>query len=72
MPEIPLKRRQPSFDLAELVGRKTEEARHRCERDGFQVEVLDLDRPAGVKLNWCPDRVRLTTRRGVVEDCHQG
>ena len=42
MPEVPLKRRQPSFDLAELIGRKTEDARQRCECDGFRVQVFFL------------------------------
>ncbi|MGW4057576.1 hypothetical protein ACWEGE_04820 [Amycolatopsis sp. NPDC004747] len=72
MPEIRLERRLPSFDLAELIGRKTAEARARCERDGFRVQVVDLDRASGVTLDWRPDRIRLETRRGLVEDCHQG
>ncbi|KDN21332.1 hypothetical protein [Amycolatopsis rifamycinica] len=65
-------RRQPSFDLAELVGRKIGDARERCERDGFHVQVVDLDRHPAVTLEWRPDRIRLAARRGVVEDCHQG
>ncbi|MGW3996728.1 hypothetical protein ACWEF6_24850 [Amycolatopsis sp. NPDC004772] len=70
MPGFPLERRQPSFDLAELVGRKTEDAKARCERDGFQVELLDQHSKVTLELN--PNRIRLTVRRGLVEDCHQG
>jgi hypothetical protein len=72
MPGFPFERRSPSFDLAELIGRKTEDARQRCERDGFQVQVFDLDRHPAATLELNPNRIRLTTRRGVVEDCHQG
>ncbi|WP_242546665.1 hypothetical protein [Amycolatopsis sp. MtRt-6] len=67
-----MQRRQPSFDLAELVGRKTEDVRERCARDGFQVQVIDLDRHPWVTLELNPHRIRLSTRRGVVEECHQG
>ncbi len=69
---FPLRRRPPSFDLAELVGRKIEDARARCERDGFQVQVVDLGKPSAVTLDRRPNRIRLHVRRGVVEDCHQG
>ncbi|MEU4519655.1 hypothetical protein AB0F52_13180 [Amycolatopsis sp. NPDC024027] len=72
MPGFPLPRRPPSFDLAELVGRKTEDARERCERDGFQVQVIDAGTPSAVTLDLRPNRIRLHVRRGVVEDCHQG
>ncbi|WP_410606185.1 hypothetical protein [Amycolatopsis sp. lyj-109] len=72
MPGFPLERRSPSFDLAELVGRKTEDARARCERDGFHVQVVDLDKTVAVTLEYSPNRIRLVTRRGVVEDCHRG
>ncbi|QKV75512.1 hypothetical protein [Amycolatopsis sp. Hca4] len=71
MPRFPPVPRQPTFDLAELVGRKTEDATERCERDGFQVQVIDGTTEA-VTLELRPNRIRLTTRRGVVEDCHQG
>ena len=67
-----MQRRQPSFDLAELVGRKTEDAKARCEREGFPVQVVDRDHHPAVTLDRRPDRIRLFTRRGVVEDCHQG
>ncbi|MGW5744229.1 hypothetical protein [Amycolatopsis sp. NPDC003861] len=70
MPGFPLERRQPSFDLTELIGRKTEDAKARCERDGFQVELLDQHSKVTLELN--PNRIRLTVRRGLVEDCHQG
>ena len=70
MSGFPLERRQPSFDLAELVGRKVEDAKARCERDGFRVEVLDQH--TWVTLELDPNRIRLSARRGVVEDCHQG
>ncbi|HET6708378.1 hypothetical protein [Amycolatopsis sp.] len=73
MPGFPFpERRRPSFDLAELVGRKTEDAQARCERDGFHVQGFDLDRHPWVTLDWSPNRIRLFTRRGVVEECHQG
>jgi hypothetical protein len=72
MPGFPLRRRPPTFDLAELVGRKTEDARERCERDGFQVQVIDLGKLSAVTLDLRPNRIRLHVRRGVVEDCHQG
>jgi hypothetical protein len=72
MPGFPPERRQPSFDLGELVGRKTEDAGARCARDGFHVQVFDRDHHPWRTLDWRPDRIRLTTRRGVVEDCHQG
>ncbi|GHG24955.1 MULTISPECIES: hypothetical protein [Amycolatopsis] len=72
MPGFPFDRRKPSFDLAELVGRTTEDARERCERDGFLVQVVDLERNPWVTLELKPNRIRLTVRRGVVEDCHQG
>ncbi|MGW3964385.1 hypothetical protein ACWED2_31535 [Amycolatopsis sp. NPDC005003] len=72
MPGFPLDPRRPSFDLAELVGRKAEDASGRCERDGFHVQVVDLDKTMAVTLEHRPDRIRLFTRRGVVEDCHQG
>ena len=67
-----LGRRPPSFDLAELVGRKAEDARERCERDGFVVQVLDLGKTAAVTLDWHQNRIRLFTRRGRVERCHRG
>ncbi|WP_086846216.1 hypothetical protein [Amycolatopsis kentuckyensis] len=72
MPGSPFPRRLPSFDLAELVGRTTEDARQRCERDGFHVQVIDLDKTAAVTLEYHSNRIRLGVRRGVVEDCHQG
>ncbi|WP_410574860.1 hypothetical protein [Amycolatopsis sp. cmx-4-61] len=73
MPGFPFPElRRPSFDLAELVGRKVEDARARCERDGFQVQVFDLDRHPAVTLELNRNRIRLTARRGVVRDCHQG
>ncbi|ADJ43571.1 hypothetical protein AMES_1747 [Amycolatopsis mediterranei S699] len=72
MPGFPLELRPPSFDLAELVGRKTDEATARCERDGFQVQVFDIEKPSAVTLELRRNRIRLHVRRGVVEDCHQG
>ncbi|MFB9688589.1 hypothetical protein [Amycolatopsis plumensis] len=72
MPGFPFERRRPSFDPAELIGRKTEDARQRCEREGFEVQVADLGRRSWVTLELKPNRIRLTVRRGVVEDCHQG
>ena len=72
MPGLPLERRQPTFDLSELVGRKAEDATARCERDGFHVQVIDLAKMVAVTLEYSPNRIRLSVRRGVVEDCHQG
>lgn len=72
MPESPLERRPPSFDLDELVGRKAEEAKERCERQGFDVQVVDLDKTDYVTLDLRLNRIRLFARRGVVERCHQG
>jgi len=68
----PLELRQPSFDLDELPGRKAGEARERCERDGFAVQVIDVGTTSAVTLEMRPHRVRLFVRRGVVERCHRG
>jgi len=67
-----LKRREPSFDLEELPGTKVAAARERCERDGFDVQVIDLEKTSARTLEFRPNRIRLLARRGVVERCHQG
>ncbi|WP_410649251.1 hypothetical protein [Amycolatopsis sp. cmx-4-54] len=64
--------RVPSFALSELVGSRVDEARSKCEADGFQVEILDLDRPGAVILNLRADRIRLRVRRGTVEEAKIG
>ncbi|MFD6070168.1 MULTISPECIES: hypothetical protein [Amycolatopsis] len=64
--------RAPSFALSELVGSRVDEARGKCEADGFQVEVLDLDRPGAVTLERRSDRIRLRVRRGKVEEARVG
>jgi hypothetical protein len=62
--------RQPSFDLEELIGQPADEARRRCEDDGFVVELFDLDQAPAARLDYNPRRIRLLTRRGRVEDAH--
>lgn len=70
---------EPSFDLAELVGRLPEDAKHRCEADGFVVQVVDLDwleahnkgrtpMTADLRVN----RIRLMVRSGRVISARQG
>lgn len=71
MPEPPEKR-APSFDLDELVGKPVDEARERCERDGFDVQVVDVEKTSAVTLELRTNRVRLFARRGVVERWSQG
>jgi len=70
MPEFRLERRRPSFDLGELIGRNAEEAKERCEREGFDVQVVDAEKTSAITLEWRSNRIRLFVRRG--EDCHQG
>lgn len=41
VPSIPMP--TPSFDLEELIGWLPDEAKRRCEKDGFSVELVDID-----------------------------
>lgn len=65
-------KREPSFDLAELSGCRVDDARQRCELDGFVVQVVDLDANPAVTLDLRPNRIRLMARKGRVVDVHQG
>jgi hypothetical protein len=65
-------KREPSFDLRELSGCGVDEAKRRCEMDGFSVEVIDLDKNAYVTLDLRPNRIRLKTRKGHVIEARQG
>ncbi|MGY6654406.1 hypothetical protein ACXIZN_19745 [Amycolatopsis sp. TRM77291] len=64
--------RTPSFALSELVGSRVDEARSKCEADGFQVEVVDLEGHGAVTLDHRPNRIRLYVRRGKVEEARAG
>lgn len=64
--------RAPSFALSELVGSRVDEARAKCEADGFQVEVVDREGHGAVTLDHRPNRIRLYARRGKVEEAKVG
>ncbi|MEC3981403.1 hypothetical protein [Amycolatopsis sp. H20-H5] len=64
--------REPSFELAELLGRPADEARRRCEEDGFFVQIVDLGRTDALTLDLRLDRIRLLTRHGKVERVSPG
>jgi len=64
--------REPPFDLAELVGLLTDDARRRCEGAGFAVEVVRVDENPSLTLDLRPNRIRLLVRRGHVVEASQG
>jgi hypothetical protein len=65
-------KRKASFDLTDLIGRAVADAQQRCEADGFDVQVLDLEKHPALTLEFRPNRVRLMTRHGKVEEVLQG
>lgn len=50
------------FDLAELAGTDTGSAVRRCEAAGFVVQVIDLERPEFLTMEWRSDRIRVSVR----------
>jgi hypothetical protein len=66
-----LEPRKPSFDLTELVGLPANEARERCEVDGFIVQIIDSDRTNAMTLDYNRNRIRLIVRHGNVFETQQ-
>lgn len=65
-------KRKASFDLTDLIGLAVADAQRKCEDDGFDVQVLDLDKHQAMTLDFRPNRVRLMIRHRKVEEVSQG
>lgn len=72
MPDTGSPRRTPHLPTADVAGRPAAEVAGLYRAEGFEVQVVDLDRNPVVDAVFITNRIRLAVRDGIVVRASQG